>query len=244
MEGVVEWGAPSFESPWELLWLAVVLTVPVIAARRGAGWAALLPAIVFAGAGMLALRNIAPAAIVLVAVSAPWLAGLYRSPDPQEPRSGPASRAVGVAVLCALVLVVATVATRPGLDLALYPRDETDHLAEQGLLASTDTVVVHREAVGNFLTWRLGDRALVFMDDRFDFHDPDLIADHLSLLEGVGVGPILERREADVILWETDSSLAAWLQEADDWEIGLHGDRWLVACRIGRPSYHRCMGGP
>jgi hypothetical protein len=242
MEGVVEWEAPSFESPWELLWLGLVLVGPLVAARRGAGWATLLPAGVFAAAGMLALRNIAPASIVLVAVLAPWLRGLYRSPGPGPARSGPVSRAVGVAMLVALVLVMATVVTRPGLDMTLYPEAEVDYLEERGLLPSADTVVVHREAVGNYLTWRFGDRAGVFMDDRFDFHPPEVIADHLALLEGDAPRAVLDRRQADVVLWQADSALAAWLEEADDWEVARRGERWVVACRVDSPAFARCRG--
>ncbi len=263
MIGVVEWEAPSYGSPSELVWL-VAVGAALLAARRGAGWRELVPAAVFAIAGFLALRNLAPAAVVVAASVAPALARLERSPQPTADGSGPTAvgdrptvaaigagvvtglrarvaRAVGLASAVALTAAVATAAVTPALDLSPYPEAAAEALEAAGLAPADDVVVVHREAVGNYLTWRHGAQAMVFVDDRFDFHDEDLLADHRDLLAGRDPGPILDRRLADVVLWESDAPLSAWLSESPDWSVVV-ADDWLVACRHSSPVAARCAG--
>jgi len=247
MTGVVEWEAPSYGSVGELTWLAVAL-LPLLAARRGSAWSRLVPAIAMSLAAALALRNIAPAAIVVAAMVAPAFAGPVadrRSLRPVPPDRSTArpvarlARIIGVTAGTALVVAVATVATGPGLDLVRYPVTEVDLLDDAGLVADDDIVVVHREAVGNYLTFRFGDRASVFVDDRFDFHDIELLADHRDLLAGRDPRAILDRRGADVVLWEVDRALADWLVEAKEWTVRA-GDEWLIACRVDSAAEASC----
>ena len=99
---------------------------------------------------------------------------------------------------------------------------------------------MHREAVGNYLTFRYGDRAAVFIDDRFDFHPLDVTDDHLQLLHGGDHREVLDRRRADVVLWEADGPLATWLADAPGWELLAADEHWVVACRTGGPVADRC----
>lgn len=260
MSGVVEWQAPSYSTPWELAWLALAL-VPVVAARRRARWADLVPMVVFVVAASLAIRNVAPASVALAALAAPALGpgvragpgqgAPRRSPEPGEgPAAGPRRlgpavvRAVTVAAGAGLVVAVVAVLSAPGLDLERYPVAEVDRLEAEGLVPAGDPadgpVVVHREAVGNYLTWRYGAAAGVFVDDRFDFHDQGLLADHRGLLTARDPRPILDRREADVVVWEADGPLTSWLTEAAEWTVGP-GEEWVVACRRGSPAFDRCL---
>lgn len=251
MAGVVEWEPPTLSSPWELAWLALGL-LPVLAARRGVGWERLLPAIVFVALGALALRNVAPASIVVVALLAPRLVGQGRSvgnraetraetPGAEGPttRADRLGRAVGLSAAVALVVAVVTIVSAPGLDLRAYPVSEIERLEQAGVLPDDDIVVVHREAVGNYLIWRHGAEANVFVDDRFDFHQPELLADHRDLVAGQRAREILDRWQADVVLWQADGPLAPWLVEAPEWVVEA-GERWLVACRIGGPAEQVC----
>lgn len=242
MTGVVEWQAPSFSSPWELVWLAIAI-LPLVAAKRGLGWHAVLPAAVFGVAAALALRNVAPASIVVVGMIAPGLADPARSTpsagDGMTRGRARLARAIGVAAVTASIVAVATVLTRPGLDLARYPVDEVEALHDRGLLPSADVVVVHREAVGNYLTWRFGDRAMTFVDDRFDFHAEPLLADHRDLLAGKDARTVLDRWQADVVLWEADAPLTDWLTDAQEWSV-LRGEEWVVACRLDSPVEAGC----
>lgn len=237
LEGVVEWTAPRFESPGEWLYL-VLLPVMVAAAGRGAGWRSLLPAVGFFAMGLVALRNINVAAVVIVALLAPALRDLVGSADGD--RTGLAARAAAVCGVAGLLVGAVAASAGPGLDLTAYPADEIDALEEQGLVATDGVVLVHREGVGNYLTWRYGRSASVFIDDRFDFYPLDLTTDHLHLLEGGDHGEILDRRRADVVLWESDSSLAYWLRDSERWQVVIDGDAWLVACRRASPAFDRC----
>jgi hypothetical protein len=235
--GVVEWQAPAFRSFAEWAFLAL-LPMLVLAARRGAGFQLLLPACGFMIVGMTAVRNLSAASLVIVAMSAPAMADLFGSDDGST-QTG-VSRIVGRAMAAALGIITVVVLLRPAMPLDPYPVDEIDLLEDRGLLSDPATVFVHREAVGNYLTLRFGDRANVFMDDRFDFHPIDLVADHLDLLEGGEYRQILDRRRADLVLWESDRPLSQWLVEAPEWQVVTADDDWTIACRVDGRAASRC----
>jgi hypothetical protein len=238
LEQVVEWQAPSFTRPTEWAFLLVIPLV-VLAAKRGAGWRALLPSVCFALGGLLALRNLAVASIVIVAMLAPVFRDFYGT---EYGRSASAiSRALVTAALAGLGLTMTVVLTRPGLDLTLYPVDEVDHLEQRGLVANETVGLIHREAVGNYLTYRFGDAASVFIDDRFDFHPLSVTDDHLTLVDGGDYADVLDRRRADVVLWSNGTSFASWLTASDRWEMAIENDDWIVACRVESATYRVCM---
>lgn len=237
LEQVVEWQAPSFTNPAEWAFMAAIGLL-VVAAKRGAGWRSLLPAICFAAGGLLAIRNLAVASIVIVVLVAPVFADFYGADDGRS--ASIVSRALTKASIVGLGLALVVVLVRPGLDLSLYPTGEVDLLEERGLVANEDVVLIHREAVGNYLTYRFGAAASVFIDDRFDFYPLSVTKDHLTLLDGGDYAEVLDRRAADVVLWSAETPLAAWLTATDDWEIAVENDDWIVACRVGGPVFTRC----
>lgn len=237
LDRVVEWQPPSFKNHWEWLFLALIPLV-VVAARRGAPWRAILPSVGFLGGGLLAVRNIAVAAIVIVAMVAPSFLEFYGTNDGRA--TSTVSRLLGKASLAGMVAVVVAVFVQPALALDLYPVEEVDYLEARGLVATPDVHLIHREAVGNYLTFRYGERASVFIDDRFDFYPLDVTGDHLTLLYGGDYGEVLDRRAADVVLWAADGLLADWLTAADDWDISREGEDWIIACRIESPIFDRC----
>ena len=99
LERVVEWSPPSFDKPAEYIYLAL-LGLIFVAAKRGLAWADLLPAAAFFAGGLLAVRNIAPATLVVVAMTAPAFAGLLgQELGLQQNRL---SRALSVAGACGL----------------------------------------------------------------------------------------------------------------------------------------------
>ncbi len=169
---------------------------------------------------------------------APTFRGFYGLDDGRS--ASIVSRALSKAVLVGLGLVFFVVLTRPGLDLSLYPTDEVDYLEQRGLVANEDAVLIHREAVGNYLTYRYGDEAAVFIDDRFDFYPLSVTRDHLTLLDGGDYAEVLDRRAAEVVLWSTDTGFAAWLEAADEWEITVESDDWIIACRTSGAIAGRC----
>ncbi len=239
LERVVEWEPPNFDHPAEYLYLAGALLI-VTAAKRSLPWAQLLPALGFFATGLLAIRNIVPASIVIVALIAPALAGLVGAEAGD--RRGPLARGAVVAAAAGTFAVVVTLVVSPGLSLDRYPVDAVQYLDDRDLIAQDDVTVVHREGVGNYLTYRYGSQADVFIDDRFDFYPVSQTSDHLELLYGVAYDDVLDRHEADVVLWQTDTSLGDWLEEAPGWSLAYTDDEWLVACRRTSPVADRCGG--
>lgn len=234
---VVEWQAPSFRSVGEWLFLGLIPIV-LLAAARGARWRALVPAAGFLIIGLTAVRNLSAASVVIIAMVAPHLAELFGKDDGSVETRG--SRIVGRALAASIVIVALSLAVRPAIDLAPYPVDEVDMLEARGLVADRSVGLVHREAVGNYLTYRFGADAAVFMDDRFDYHPVDLTADHVDLIDGGDFREILDRRGAQVVLWETERPLARWLNEAPEWRVVQRDDAWTVACRRSGPVAGRC----
>ncbi|MEM7326786.1 MAG: hypothetical protein AAF531_27125, partial [Actinomycetota bacterium] len=240
LEGVVEWQPPSFASPPELVFLSLVPIVAV-AARRGAPWRSLLPSVCFLLGGFLAIRNISVAAIVIVVLLAPGFRDLFGTEDGAAVNL--LSRTLGPAMVAAGVVVGMLVAGQPGLDLELYPVDEVDYLEARGLVADPEVGLIHREAVGNYLAYRYGADSSVFIDDRFDFYPTTVTGDHLTLLDGGDYGAVLDRWGGEVVLWEADTVLAAWLRESTGWRLAIDGGDWVVACRVDGPTFTSCIDG-
>ncbi len=241
LDRVVEWQAPSFDNYWEWLFLALMPLI-VLAAKRGARWQSILPAIGFLVGGLFAVRNMAIASVVIVAMVAPTLQQFYGAEDGSTVSMW--SRLLGKASIAGMAVAAIAVVVQPALRLELYPIDEIDYLEARGLVATAEVNLIHREAVGNYLTFRYGDQASVFIDDRFDFYPLDVTADHLTLLYGGDYAEVLDRRAADVVLWAADSLLGDHLEAAEDWSIARRSDAWIIACRRDSPVFDRCRPEP
>ncbi|MFV0525529.1 MAG: hypothetical protein ACK5RL_13645 [Acidimicrobiales bacterium] len=237
LAAVVEWQAPTYDQPAQWVFLALVPVV-VIAARRGASWRALLPSAAFVVSALLAVRNISLASLVVVVLLAPYL-GLEPDRDPARPHR--LARPLTVAALAGLAVTVTALATRPALELGTYPETEIIWLEDRDLVAEVDVRLLERDYVGNYLTWRYGASARVFIDDRFDFYPIEIVDDHTTLLRGGDITPVMDRYEFDVVVWATDTPVARWVDVEDDWDVVLRSDEWLVACRRSSPVYDRCL---
>lgn len=229
LEGVNEWKAPNFDSPFELAFLALVLSL-VFAGRARVEWRVMLPALVFAVAGFLALRNIAVATLVFVpALTAPtslWREGLAAS------ERSIVSRAIAVTGVVGLALSATLVASTGALSLGRYPVEEIDWLDERDLIGNESARIVHPDTVGNYLHYRYGLDARVFIDDRFDFYPQPVLDDHLDLTFGGDFETIVDRWEATAVVWEADSLFAAWLRDSADWTVQMDDpDGWILATR-------------
>jgi len=229
LENVVEWMPPKWDRPSE--WAFALLAVAVVIAWRcGASWRHLLPAVGFFATGFLAVRNINPATVVLIACAAPALANLPGSVDGQL--RGLITRAIAAVsgVLFAMVGLFAMIT--PGIDYEKFPVLEVDWLEENGLVAQPDVNLVHRDTTGNYLELRYGRDARVFMDDRYDMYPIEVIDDHAELYFGGDFARILDRYEADAVLWGADSEFATWLRSSENgWDVTMDGEDWIVAVR-------------
>ena len=231
LEDVAEWMAPSWERPSE--WVFVLLVfVLFLAAKLGASWRHLLPAFGFFVTGLLAVRNINPAALVMAIGAAPALAAL---PGTLEGKArSVASRGIAALSAALLAIVAVNAFLTPGIDYEKYPVLEVDWLEAQGLVAQPDVNLVHRDTTGNYLELRFGVDARVFMDDRFDMYPMQVIDDHAALYFGGDFAEILGRYEANAVLWESEGDFADWLRSSDSaWTVTLDGEDWIVAVPAG-----------
>ncbi len=224
---VAEWRPPDFDRPSE--WAFVMLAFALLAsAKLGAKWRHLLPAFGFFVTGLLAVRNINPAIVVLVAGAAPGLGAIPGTLDGRA--RGLAGRAVAVTSLAVFGLVAVFAVITPGIDYEKYPVLEVDWLEERGLVAQDDINLVHRDITGNYLELRFGQRARVFIDDRYDMYPQAVIDDHADLYFGGEFTEILDRYDADVVLWEASGRFADWIREDDSgWNVEFESEDWIVA---------------
>ncbi len=247
LRNVIEWSAPTFETPAEWGFLALIGLL-VVAAKLGAKWRHLVPGFLMVLAGLIAIRNVGPAAIVLVWAASPALSSI-RTFSIDGAATGLVPRVV-VAVAATVASVAIFVVTQEGpLDLRGYPQGEVTWLEERALVANPQVRLLTRETDGNYLEMRFGDRAQVFVDDRFDFYPQDVLDDLDVLVFGGDFGEVLDRRGIDVVLWEDQASLARWIDDSGQWFVAHrtptvdqgNGDRsWLIACRVTSAAADAC----
>lgn len=226
LEGVTEWLTPTFDQNFHRIFLVLVLAL-IGAGRARAPWRDLVPAMIFAVAGFLAVRNIAVASIVAILALTPAWKPQIRTLSGAE--RGILGRGIGAVAAVGLVLSVMLITRTNDLGFERYPVDQIDWLEERDLIAADDVNVIHRDFVGNYMHWRFGLDARVFVDDRFDFYPQALLDDHDDLLFGGDFAEILERRDADVIVWRTEGQFANWLHDSDDWRIVQEDDDYFIA---------------
>ena len=229
LEGVNEWGPPAIWSI-EFVAFALLLGTAILVGLRTKSLVVLVPAIVFGASGLLAMRNLATASLVLVAVAAPALKNV--KPGLNATQGGLLARAMTVIAVCLVGLTVALSVAQGALDLDSYPVAQVDWLEERQLVANPDVALAQGDDAGNYLELRFGADANVFMDDRFDFYPLDLVKDHLALAQDPDGIEVLDERSIDVVLWERASVLEAAMLDDGRWQIVQSDDDWFVACRI------------
>jgi hypothetical protein len=229
LSNVVEWQSPNFAVGYARLFL-VQVGVAILALVRRPSYRAAVPLVVFTAAAMLGVRNIPIASIVMVPGLALGLAGIGRL-DGRE--RGPASGIVGAVVVAAGVVVASASLARPAYDLETYPMAAIDFLDQRGALGS-DQRVVSSDTVGNLLELRFGTEANVFFDDRYDMYPVEIAEDYLVLNRGGEAWQeVLDRHEADYLLWSKPSPLASLVRQSSTWSVAFEDDETIVACRRG-----------
>ncbi len=219
---IVEWRPPTFDDPWQLLFLAQLLVAVVVLVRRPR-WRRALPLAVFAALALLGARNVVTASLVLVPTMAEGLRGLGTVTGERRSRATLAATATAALVAVALV---ATSLAGPDTVLTAYPVRAVAWLDAKGLL---DDHVIAPDYVGNYLEARDGARAEVFVDDRVDMYPEQVVADAAALLEGrPGWRARLERYDAGVVLWPRDEPLTTILSASSQWRRVWGDDQWVV----------------
>jgi hypothetical protein len=86
--------------------------------------------------------------------------------------------------------------------------------------------------VGNYLELVLGERASVFIDDRVDMFPETVVQDELALVDGSpSWRAVLDRWDADVVVWDRSGPLAQLLAEDDAWHLSYADQGWVVYTR-------------
>ncbi len=237
LQYIREWQQPTLDDPttWFAIALGLLATWSIVR-RRAWAWAPVV--IVFGAMGAMSTRNLVLAAIVSIPAIAPGLADLGTIPSPKP--VGPRRLAIGLTVVMALV--VGAILATDDFDLGTYPVAAVDWLDGRGLVANPDVHVITYDYVGNYLEYREGDRANVFLDDRAELFGLDVVRDYMRLLNPTVDNPqldesgswadVLDRHAADVVVWKRNGKLVTEaLSSSPDWVVGYSDAKWVVMCR-------------
>ena len=233
---VVEWMSPDFQRSPARLALIFLTIVVVLLFRARLTWRDVVPAAVFVALGLLAVRNLPVAAVVL----APVVGRVLKRPDYQPPLPPPTTAARRVNTLLAGVIVVAavlgllTLRSSDPLDLDAYPVAAASFLEREHLLDEPNRVV-SMDAVGNYFELRFGAHRppVVFIDDRYDMFPGPVIRDYQRLLDAAPEARgVLEAWKVKVVLWERRLPLTAVLKASGNWLEIYSDDRWVVLRRL------------
>jgi len=226
---IVEWQAPRFTSLDERFFLLEIMAAIAILVRRPR-WRAALPLIIFLGASLLGARNIVAASLVLVPGMAAGLADLG-SLDGSERRF--LYRPMAMLLCAGAALVSLAQLNTPLLKIdGHYPVQAVSKAEALGLIGPGHHLVA-QDFVGNYLEGRYGTSANVFIDDRYDMSPKSLVLDYAALLGGrPSWQTILDRYEADAVLWEASQPLASLLQASSAWRVVYVDKTWILAVRV------------
>lgn len=235
-----EWAPAGFSSPW--VWVFVMLAglalLGAIRSRGAAGGAetsgsgistglrfgSVIAVVALGALGLSALRLLPVAAIALAAFAAEGVSAISRlDPPPLAVR-----RLIAGLGILALVGAGVSAWSSPHVDLSRYPVDEVDWLEERNLVATENVRMIQNDWVGNYLEFRFGEEANVWVDDRSSA--PTMI-DYVRL-RGLAEGwqEALDRADPDVVLWQIEDPLPAELAGLPEWDVALTTDRFRVLC--------------
>jgi hypothetical protein len=239
---VGEWLSPNFHEFSNMLFalLLLVLIAGLAWRRSSMGPAETLALLLFLGLALTSIRA-AGIAIPLLAWSTAGVLGQGVAPRTspgrgawRQPTKTILALWYGGTLLLVLVLLIAT-----GFEFATwgrdngfqgedgYPRQAVDALAR--LPASAR--MFNSYDWGGYLIWRLYPERLVFMDGRADLYGDALFTDYLQVWQArPRWAEVLSRYDVDVVLCESQGSLAAVLTASSSWQI-IHVDDMAAVFR-------------
>ena len=103
---------------------------------------------------------------------------------------------------------------------------------EQTGLRSAPHRIIEPDVAGNYLEYRFGPSAEVFIDDRYDMYPTSIAEDYQTMyFIRKGALAVLDRYRADVVLWQDGQPLVTLLQASGQWREAFHGGGWVVLRR-------------
>jgi hypothetical protein len=231
---IVEWRSPNFQTTTGLFTLACLGGALVILSRQRTRWADLLPTIGFVALGLIAVRNVPVAAVVIAPALGRALA--VATPAKQAAASNRLHLGFLGVIAVAMVIFAVGIARERPLAVASYPVRASTYLDQNRLLDAPHRIA-HQDVVGNYLVLRFGRGARVFIDDRYDMYPIELSKEYEKLLRATpGAAEILDRRKVDVVLWDRRQPLVALLRASGKWVTVYRDGDWVVLRRTAPPT--------
>jgi hypothetical protein len=226
---LIEWRSPDFSRPDALFALVFLAGAAVVLVRARTRWADAVPVAAFVVAGLLAQRNLPVAGVV----AAPALArALTAGRAPVRPERTRAGGLVAVGLVLAAVAFAVSAWRGPHLDLGDYPVAAAAWMDDHGMLGPAHRIA-HDVGTGNYLAFRYGTGARVFVDDRLDMYPEAVSHDVDALLAGTPAAlDVLDRRAVDVVLWRHGDDLPDLLDLAGGWRTAYDDGAWVVLTRL------------
>jgi hypothetical protein len=240
---IVEWKSPNFQSAGELFALVFFCLALVILVKHGAPWRDVLAVVGFLALGLISLRNLGPAAVVLAPALGralrPADRSLLTNPAGARPDTvssgGRPSRVLPAVLLVAAAIFVIGSYRGSGLKFSSYPVQAERYLASHGLLdgrhiATQDYVGDYRELVEGSSS-----PSKVFIDDRYDMYPNAVSNDYDILVSGRPQAvAVLNRWDVDVVMWSRSAALPDVLRLAGGWRTVYSDTSWQVLVRDPR----------
>ena len=227
---IIEWASPDFHKVWGqvlLLWLGVFIVVAARGKHRMSRRDLVLT-LPFLGLALWALRNVALAPLVGLAVVARAVAvddDVAEEKRASETRSPIGWVLAGVLVFVAMGLVMRAV-NQPDFVSEAYPVKAMNAVDEQGLIGKR---LLMDDADAAYAVLGYDGKQKVFIDDRYDMYPLELINDYFTLSNGrPGWKQIMNKYDVEVVVWERSHPLVEYLEQSGDW-TRIHRDDSYVS---------------
>jgi len=228
---IVEWHSPNFQTGAGSFTLVFVVVALVVLLRRGVLWFDAVPVVAFIALGLTAQRNLPIAAVVMAPALGRALSPAKDRPPADRREPGTVNLAFALVLGLAFALFAAGIYRQAPLNLKSYPIAAIDYLEQSGLRGPTHRVA-QQDVVGCFFDLRFGNKARVFVDDRYDMFPLSVSDDYASLLKGNQDSlAVLDRRKVDVVLWDRTLPLITTLKATGKWQEAFRKGDWVVMHR-------------
>ena len=231
---IIEWRSPNFQLGYAFVTLMALAVGLLVLLRKGAPWADVLPFVGFLVAGLIAVRNLPFAAVVLAPVLGHALRGTARpAPQPVAASVGTGTpRALPPPIVPALgiaAVALTVVALRAGpIDLSSYPTGGEAYMASHGLLTNAHRIAA-ADVVGNYRELVEGARQNVFIDDRYDMYPASVVNDSQTILDGQGAAlAALKKWNIDVLVAKKGTGSTGLLHAVGGWRTVWSDAHWEI----------------
>jgi hypothetical protein len=230
-DAVLEFRSPVFRTEntflFELLLFAGLMAAAALAGRRRLAPAVLI--LLWAHAALVSARHIPIYVIVAAPVIATELSALWlRLAAPRTVAATLERVAADWASQLGRISVwpaVAVAALAVGPIPVRWPEDFPERRFPVAMVSRQEQVlqgapVFAYDEWADYLIYRLGERARVFLDGRSDFFGPELVSDYLAVWSGRhDWEQILERHACGVVLVPASAAIASLLKLSRNWRL-------------------------